>query len=433
MKVIRFDDAWLAIDQLVRERLHEAADRVVVVRDLLGRTRLVFDDRGLTEIPDLRPVESEMDRLLGNFSPGVDSAVVLASSLFAPEEIFSSPDIMWSNPSRRDYKILDRYVIGSDWLRAPFPRSPIPRLTLYGVKGGVGRSTATAVLAWRFSRAGKRVLVLDLDLESPGVGATLLPSDRFPDFGIVDWFVEDNVGQADEKLVREMVSSSPLGSEGVELFVVPAGGRSRDGYHYLPKLARAYAELERDGREELFGDRLCRMVDALEDLIKPDVIFLDSRAGLHDIAAVTVTRMHATSLLFAIDTNQTWLAYRALFQAWHTHFDRAERFREDLKIVAAQVPETDTRAYLEGFRQNAYSLFSEYLYVETPPGEESDFNFDIGDPEAPHNPLRINWSRAFQQFDPVSHKDSVTEEQSRAAYGDFVRGVAFLLFGDSLE
>jgi len=167
--------------------------------------------------------------------------------------------------------------------------------------------------------------------------------------------------------------------------------------------------------------------------VQPDVTLLDSRAGLHDIAAVAVTRMGATSLLFGVDTAQTWEGYRALFQAWRLHFDRAERFRENLKLVAAQVPETETSAYLESFQQNAYDLFADNLYVETPPGEALGFNFDLNDADAPHSPLRIHWSRAFQQFDPVRRPNAVTDEQVRAAFGDFVRGAGLLIFGEPLE
>ncbi|MEW6220237.1 MAG: hypothetical protein AB1634_11990 [Thermodesulfobacteriota bacterium] len=77
---------------------------------------------------------------------------------------------------------------------------------------------------------------------------------------------------------------------------------------------------------------------------------LDSRAGMHDIAAVSVTRLNALSLLFAANTAQTWSAYAALFSHWSQHCDRARAFRDSLRLVAAQVPETDTVAYMEGIQ-----------------------------------------------------------------------------------
>lgn len=429
--MIRFDEAWSRANIFVQAHPELAKGGLVLVRDLYGKIRIALDDRSAPEeIPSpggRRALSEELDRELGAFSPGTSSLFLLASGMFAPEEVFGASDALWADPARKRYRILDRSVVGADWLREPFQAEPssIPRVTLYGVKGGVGRSTAASVLAWRLSQSGRRVLVLDLDLESPGVGATLLPGDRAPDFGLVDWFVEDAVGQGDEALLRDMVAVSPLGMGGADLLVAPASGRTREMYSYLPKLARTYTDP--------FGERLYRLVHCLEETFRPDVTLLDSRAGLHDIAAVAITRMGATSLLFGIDTAQTWQAYRALFQAWHTHFDRAEKFRESLKMVAAQVPETETLPYLESFQERSYDLFAEHLYVETPPGEEADFNFDPNDPDAPHSPLRINWSRSFQQFDPVNRPGAVTEAQIQAAFGDFVRGVSLIVFGEAVE
>jgi hypothetical protein len=435
---IRFDDAWAHARSVVEAHPQLAGNsHVVLVRDLYGKVRLALDDRA--DVALASEVRADLlaafDQQLGAFSPGRNSLLLLASEMFAPEEVFGAADALAADPSRGaagGYRLLERSVVGADWLRVPFAPAgrtvESTRLTLYGIKGGVGRSTAATILAWRLARAGRRVLVLDLDLESPGVGSTLLPATALPDFGIADWFVEDNVGQADDELLREMAGPSPLGAGGAELLVVPAGGRRSLGAAYLAKLARTYLDATHEGHLETFGDRLHRMVTGLETLYRPDVTLLDSRAGLHDIAAVAVTRLGALSLLFAVDSAQTWQAYEALFATWKTHFERAALFRDRLQMVAAQVPETETPAYLTGFRQRAYDLFAEHLYVETPAGEESEFNFGLDDPEAPHTPLRIHWSRSFQAFDPAA----VTEEQIRAAFGDFLQGVGELVFGEGI-
>lgn len=143
--------------------------------------------------------------------------------------------------------------------------------------------------------------------------------------------------------------------------------------------------------------------------------------------------MNAIGLLFAVDTAQTWQAYRALFQAWQTHFDRAQGFRENLKMVASQIPETETDAYLESFQQRSYRLFSDHLYMETQQPDLPDFNFDPDDLAAPYIPLPIHWSRVSQQFDPIDRPGTVIEEQIRMTFGDFVRGVSLLALGEAIE
>ncbi len=52
-----------------------------------------------------------------------------------------------------------------------------PRLVFHGIKGGVGRSTAIAMLAYHLAKKGKNVLLIDFDLESPGLSGLMLPPD----------------------------------------------------------------------------------------------------------------------------------------------------------------------------------------------------------------------------------------------------------------
>jgi cellulose biosynthesis protein BcsQ len=207
------------------------------------------------------------------------------------------------------------------------------------------------------AKHGKRVLVLDLDLESPGIGQTLLPESKMPDFGIIDWLIEEAVDQADDSLLSEMVGTSPLMSSGIgEIRIVPAfGAQEKD---YIAKLSRAYMALSNAD----FAQRLSRMLQVLEKQEKPDIVLLDSRAGMHDIAAITITRLNAYALLFAINTPQTWRAYRLLFQHWQKWHSNLEPFRDNLKIVAGMVPETHRADYLASCRQSAFDLFAYTLY-----------------------------------------------------------------------
>lgn len=60
------------------------------------------------------------------------------------------------------------------------PMSGFPYIfTFYSYKGGVGRSMALLNVAYRLAGWGKHVLVLDLDLEAPGVSAFLKRQDEF--------------------------------------------------------------------------------------------------------------------------------------------------------------------------------------------------------------------------------------------------------------
>jgi MinD-like ATPase involved in chromosome partitioning or flagellar assembly len=312
--------------------------------------------------------------------------------------------------------LVDRLLTGTVWNARPIAEADNPkRLTLYSMKGGVGRSTTAVVLAWHLARNGKRVLLFDLDLESPGVGATLLPQEQLPDFGIVDWFVEDALEQGDVILPR-MVASSPIAIDlDGDIQVVPAYGRETGDY--LPKLGRCYFERGPGGMER-WTDRLRRLVQALESSHQPDVVLLDSRTGLHDTSAALILALGADTLLFAVESRQTWVAYRFLFDHFRTH-PEVRTFRDRFAVVAALVPETEREEYLRAANQSAWDLFRETLYDDVPASSEmgDPFSFDLNAPNAPHRPLPIYWNRGLQTFDPTS---SVDAQLIEAAYGQFL-------------
>jgi hypothetical protein len=411
--IVRFDEAFrAALDVTRAARAGEllAARRVVLVRDLLGRLRLVVDGPpGL----ETQAVDARLRTATGPFFAGL---TLSAKEMVAPDVVLDSPDVY----EVEGVPVLERVVTTADWTRAPLPNElpRPPRATLYGVKGGVGRSTALIAWARHLAQHDERVLVVDLDLESPGVSSTLLPAGA-ADYGVVDWFVEEAVGNADDELVRRIVVPSPLadGTTGTgSVLVAPCGGADDD--NYLAKLARCYMDIARsEGGARTFAERLAEMIDALERAHQPTVVLLDSRAGLHDLAAIATTRLDAMTFLFAVDSRQTWNAYRTLLANWSARPQLARDLRERLRIVAAQVPETQRESYLERLRLSAYDLF-EPFYEEATPESPNAFNFDIAARDAPHFPLPVHWARAFQDWDPLS--GIVTQDEVRAAFGEFL-------------
>jgi len=67
-------------------------------------------------------------------------------------------------------------------------------VTFYSYKGGTGRSMALANIAWILASAGQRVLVIDWDLEAPGLHRYFYPFLADPDLvesdGLMDFFIK---------------------------------------------------------------------------------------------------------------------------------------------------------------------------------------------------------------------------------------------------
>lgn len=113
------------------------------------------------------------------------------------------------------------------------------------------------MLAQYFAQQSKCVLAVDLDLESPGLGALAQKDTDLSEHGLVDHLVEAAVDNAEG---LELVSRSQLitGNHNDEVWLAPAAGRRRQGY--LAKLNRIYSDLPGRG----FGARLEDALSACE-------------------------------------------------------------------------------------------------------------------------------------------------------------------------
>ncbi len=403
---------------------------LTVVRDLWGRVRLVAPTRpdpGAPLAQTLEGLARNLQDRLGRHAYPPEQTFLYADELaeFTDLEAERGVDLEVVGLEAR---LIDRQLTGTSWAEVPagLPQHPA-RLTFYSIKGGVGRSTAVAVAAWRLAQEGRNVLVLDLDLEAPGLSSALLPQGILPRFGIVDWFVEDLVGQADE-ILDDMAVLSPVATDlPGEVWMVPSYGAAEG--EYIAKLGRCYLDLPpsigRGGEEvrRIWPQRLLRLLEALEARYRPDVVLLDSRSGLHDVASAVVTDVEAQVLLFAVGSDQTWRGYRLLFEHWQRH-DAASAIRERLRVVASLVPETGRAEYLSAFREASWDLFREHLYDEVVEGALDGFSYDLMDDAGPHAPLLTYWSRGFAS---LSNLVSLDPQLVETAYGPFLDGLQELL------
>ncbi len=387
-------------------------ERLYLVRDLLGRLRISVSDT-FEECEDIR---SALERLAEALSSalGVRGYPADEGVLFVGDALLGTLDDTAQLIQPRVF-LADRLVTGRGWwtVRDPDEDSTLTRITLYSVKGGMGRSTTASVLAWHLARKGERVLAVDMDLESPGLSSAMLEKERRPKYGLADWFVEDLVGQQD-RIVDDMLAA-PAWAQAFEGDVRVAPAHGRDPGEYLAKLGRAYM----DKAVEPWTVRLERVLDNLETVFKPTVVLLESRNGLHDIAAASVTDLNAEVLLFATDSESTWTDYGILFRHWRERM-LAERIRERVSIVSALTPVPDREEYIKGFRSQAWDLFRDHLYDEMDALGDSigDFSFDLDEEGAPHNPMEIAWTLGLAAGASLQDLD---EETVKSAYGSFLK------------
>ena len=385
---------------------------IYLVRDLSGRLRI--------SAPEATQEDREARGALQRLAGALEDALVAHSYpaqdgvLFVDDALLKMLDDT-ALELRPGLFLADRLITGRSWWTVGDlgREDDATRIALYSVKGGVGRSTTAAVLAWDLARRGERVLAIDMDLESPGLSPAMLEPERQPQFGVTDWFVEDLVGQGD-RVIRDMLAA-PAWAQDFDGDVCLASAHGRDPGEYLAKLGRVYM----DTTLETWTKRLERLLSDLEAAFQPTFVLLESRSGLHDIAAATVTDLNAEVLLFATEAESTWTDYGILLRHWNRH-GLARHIRERLSVVSALTPIPDRDAYMEQFRPRVWDLFRDHLYDAVSGSEDTgdDFSFDLDDEDAPHNPMEISWTVSFSTGASLRDLD---EETVQSAYGRFLK------------
>lgn len=431
-----FDSSLPIFVRAIAEHLGtDALEHGLVIRDSSGRLR--FLSPGGSPVEELRlQIEHQITDALGAYArtdgviafgdePGVQRLLKESGALPMTEDSLS-------------FRLLDRRIIGSAWLDSP-PERPIapPRIVFASLKGGVGRSTALAVVASDLSRRNKNILVVDLDLEAPGIGETLLTDDRMPRFGTVDYLVENGLGGITDPLLTEFVGTSSLTSpSGGRVDVLPALGWEavKHPSNTLPKLSRAMIEdITANGEPIAVTDQISEMIRRFAERESYDVVLIDTRAGLAEIAAPAILGLGATVLLFGTAQRQTIQGYSALFAALKLLAERDKDAGKTaewrLLFKAVHAKSSLDESVLARHRDNLYELFADNLYdAEDIHQTDTDaVTFGIDDEEAPHRPLIIPFSPNFVDFDPVQAPSQLNAAFYEQTYRPFLNGIDSLI------
>jgi hypothetical protein len=339
--------------------------------------------------------------------------------------------------------LLDRRIVGTGWLDTPMAgRAEPPRVVFATLKGGVGRSTALTVAAADLARRNRNVLVVDLDLEAPGLGALLLDRDRTPEFGSIDFLVENGIGGVPDSSLHAYIGSSGLtAAGGGRVDVLPALGLRSLTHpeNLLPKLSRAMIEDILDDRLVPIAEQISSMITRIAQREQYDVVFIDSRAGLSELAAPAVLGLGATVLLFGTAQKQTIDGYLPLFAALQLLAQRDRFLKRDaewrmmLRPVYAKAS-LDT-AVSERFIDDMYDLYSEYIYDEedSTPGASDSLRFARDDQSAPHWPLVVPFNQNFVDFDPRSIPDQLTQPFYEQTYRPFLSGLETAISAETMS
>ena len=147
---------------------------------------------------------------------------------------------------------------------------------------------------FELAKSGRRVLLVDFDLEAPGVEAFLHPYGARKSKGLVD-FITDYRAMHKAPHVSDYVYEA--GPTGAHLHLMPAGRRDDDYANRLNRIDWGQLYAEEDGYL-LFEDLKAQW----ENFISPDYVLIDSRTGHTDVAGICTRQLpDSVALLFRLD------------------------------------------------------------------------------------------------------------------------------------
>lgn len=439
MTPIYFDDSLLALVGALRGKFgDDFVEEGTAIRDASGRLSFCSPRTDLSQEERSQLAEAVCNAL-GPYARS-ERPVIFADDSGAGA-ILKSPKRVPIKVDGVFCQVLDRRIVGEGWLDSPASASAHPpRIAFATLKGGVGRSTALVVAAADLARRNKNVLVVDLDLEAPGLGHMVLGDTRIPDFGVIDFLVENGLAEIPDTRLSSFVGTSELTSAGGgRVDVLPALGRRSHDYpeNVLPKLSRAMIEdITSEGAISV-KEQISRMIARFAPSTTYDVVLIDSRAGLSELAAPAVIGLGATVLLFGTAQKQTVEGYRSLFSALQLLAQRDlaiggdAEWRTLLRPVYAKA--SMQAAVGQQFLEDFYDLYSDHLYdaEEATSVRGEPLRFVKDDKAAPHWPLTIAFSQAFVDFDPVREPTQLTQAFYEQAFRPFLDGLDAIIDADS--
>lgn len=256
-------------------------------------------------------------------------------------------------------------------------------VSFFSFKGGAGRTTSLIGTALSLAKAGKKVVIIDLDLEAPGLSSIFFKEHEIYT-GVVDYLIEKQIHENRWNIYQHILSADPsiLGDFSDNLKIVPAGIVDAN---FIQKLARL--DFQHLTTNQV-GVRLHKLLDEIARANRDlDFILLDARAGFHDIGGFALSDLSHAAVIVGQHTKQTWAGLSYVIERLAKPYNNISE-RLPLLLVHSMAPIDNVADYeiQQQFREKAYDVFTEKYYSadEAVPNSNNT--------EEPFYPFVIPWT-----------------------------------------
>lgn len=387
-------------------------DEAYIVQNVYGKI-LVYIKTKTDEV--IREIENTLMERIGKW---LSSCERYGDNVFVISEIDS-----WkkdAEPIQERVWVLEKYLTNFYWdgksRSVPYEDRKSKRVCFYSFKGGVGRTTAVVMSAIELAGQGKKIVIIDFDLEAPGI-ASLFPEESMSQYGLLDFLLESNVYDSEIKIDEYIYSVGDychVDKMGGEIYVMPAYGKVTKSNTDLYRQSIMRFDLDTPAYEEKITpvDNLLGMLDKFLD---PDFIFIDTRSGIHQIGGMTLTRYTDLALLFFYGSPQNTEGMKMTIPVLY-------KKQIPFILINSRVPvneqlaQQEKRVYLEGAYDALRMCDEKYSREE----------IGIEDDSADHYPIDIEYNIALEVINSTDQLVRAWEEQ-RKSYGAITNAILDIL------
>jgi MinD-like ATPase involved in chromosome partitioning or flagellar assembly/stress-induced morphogen len=276
--------------------------------------------------------ERQIDEILETIDLNLGGYPFLDYMLYTPQEA----------PAQEEIQPI-QLPLWSEILLAPepehpvFPNEDVSKLdedrafvaTFYSFKGGVGRSTALGLVANLLVASGRRVVMLDFDLEAPGISFMFPSSLPSPMYGVLDYVYQRYLmPEENQPLIADCIRRVDTPFRG-ELYLIPAGEFDEGYIHKLADLdVRFLYNQERNPLQQLLAD--------VKTELEPDVILIDARTGFTEMGAIALFDQADLGIICFSPTNQNFEGLKWVVKA--ASKQRSYNGIPDLRFLLTPMP-----------------------------------------------------------------------------------------------
>ena len=399
------DDAHAQAESFLCEWIEAKPDtwRILVVKDVLAMIRILLWCPDEEWEASSKEIDHELQKTCTDYW---SKSVLQGHDEDHPDGAWQHD--AWQQATRHEsakrLRILERHLAKSGWFEAP-PEPPwrlskdAPAIVLfYSFKGGVGRSTALAATALHLASIGDRVVVLDADLDAPGVASLLAAHDgATATWGIVDYLLERRVcldmEPHTDDYYHRYADAGALVAE--DILVYPAGTFNQG---YVDKLARIDYGNQPDGSAHPFVG----LLEQIRTEHAPRWILIDARAGLGEMSGFLTGGLCHLHVLLGTLADASWRGLELILERLGGNRVREGKPQAECLLVASMVPRSDQSLFeqlVRRFTDRSRDAFSAHYYAA--PEGEPDTLWTLNDLEsddAPHVPVVLPYDERLATF-----------------------------------